>query len=174
MIQEIKRGDIYYADLNPATGSEQDGIRPVVVVQNDVGNAYSPTVVVIPMTSSKKAFLPTHVRIAKTGALIVDSIALCEQIRTIDRTRLDGYIGQIDSDTQAVVDVALATSVGLKKARPFDMTLCRRCVSEFEDGGCLLIKRGWQEYKESCDMCRDDMGWEFAVFDRKKEGRGER
>jgi mRNA interferase MazF len=168
MTQQIKRGDIYYADLNPVLGSEQGDTRPCLVVQNNIGNKHSPTVVIVPLTSSKKAFLPTHVRIRRTGGLVVDSTALCEQVRTIDRRRLDGYIGQIDSDTQATIDAALATSVGLKKVRPLDMTLCRRCASEFEDGGYLLVKRGWQMYKEPCDICRSGMGWEFGVFDRKK------
>jgi len=109
----IRRGDIYYADLNPVLGSEQGDIRPVLVVQNDTGNKHSPTVVIVPLTSSKKAFLPTHVRISRTGALAMDSTALCEQVRTIDRKRLDGYIGRIDEDTQTAIDAALAVSVGL-------------------------------------------------------------
>ena len=172
MIQQIKRGDMYFADLNPVIGSEQGDTRPCLVVQNNIGNRHSPTVVVVPLTSSKKAFLPTHVRIRRTGALASDSTALCEQVRTIDRRRLDGYIGRIDSDTLETVNAALAVSVGLenkpRKATPLDLTLCYRCKSEFEDGGYLLVKRGWQECKESCDICRDAMGWEFGVFDRKK------
>lgn len=112
-MSEIKRGDIYYASLNPVVGSEQGGIRPCLIVQNEAGNAHSPTVVVVPLTSSKKAFLPTHVRISRTGRLIANSIALTEQVRTIDRKRLDGYIGSIDYGTQAAVDAALAVSVGL-------------------------------------------------------------
>jgi len=109
----VKRGDIFYADLNPVIGSEQGDIRPVLIVQNDIGNRHSPTVVIVPLTSSKKAFLPTHVRISRTGTLVVDSTALCEQVRTIDRRRLDGYIGQIGGDIQAAIDAALAVSVGL-------------------------------------------------------------
>ena len=111
--QEIKRGDIFYADLNPVQGSEQSGVRPVLIVQNALGNQHSPTVVIVPLTSSKKAFLPTHVRIARTGSLVADSTALCEHVRTIDRRRLDGYIGRINENTQMAVDAALAVSVGL-------------------------------------------------------------
>ena len=113
----MKRGDIYYARLNPVVGSEQGETRPCLVVQNDVGNAHSPTVVVVPLTSSKKAFLPTHVKIRRTGGLVTDSTALTEQVRTIDRRRLDGYIGSIDSGTQAAVDAALAVSVGLVQCK---------------------------------------------------------
>jgi len=143
MIQEVKRGDIYCADLSPVIGSEQGDTRPVLIVQNDRGNKHSPTVVIVPLTSRKKAFLPTHVRISRTGALGADSIALCEQIRTIDRRRLGGYIGRIDNATQTVVDAALAVSVGLveNKLRKADLTLCHRCTSEFEDGGYLLVNK---------------------------------
>ena len=113
----MRRGDIYYAHLNPVVGSEQGETRPCLVVQNDIGNTHSPTVVIVPLTSSKKAFLPTHVRISRIGGLIADSIALTEQVRTIDRQRLDGYIGKIDSGTQAAVDAALAVSIGLAPRR---------------------------------------------------------
>ena len=111
----MKRGDMFYADLNPAQGSEQSGVRPVLIVQGAKGNKHSPTVVIVPLTSSKKAFLPTHVRIARTGSLVADSTALCEHVRTIDRRRLDGYIGRIDEDIQTAVDAALAVSVGLEE-----------------------------------------------------------
>jgi len=113
MRRQISRGDVYYADLNPVTGSEQGGIRPVLVVQNEAGNKYSPTIIVVPLTSAKKACLPTHVQMSCVGALRYDSIVLCEQVRTIDVTRLDGYIGRIDEETQAVVDEALGVSMGL-------------------------------------------------------------
>ena len=113
--QEIKRGDIYYAHLNPIIGSEQGSTRPCLVIQNNLGNQHSPTVVIVPLTSSKKAFLPTHVRIVRAGTLVSDSTALCEHVRTIDRKRLNGYIGRIDEGTQAAVDAALAVSVGLEK-----------------------------------------------------------
>jgi len=165
-MREVRRGDIFYADLNPVLGSEQGGVRPVLVVQNDKGNRHSPTVVVVPLTSSDKGYLPTHVQITRAGGLRSDSIALCEQIRTVDRKRLDGYIGHVDSDTMLAVDDALAASVGLKKVRPLDLTLCYHCVSEFEDSDYLLIKRGWQKHKESCDRCKAGMGWHYAIFEK--------
>jgi len=171
MIQQIKRGDIFYADFDPVQGSEQGGVRPCLVVQNDIGNIHSPTVVVVPLTGSKKAFLPTHVRIIRKGGLRFDSIALCEQLRTIDRTRLDGFIGRIDRDTQATIDAALAVSLELPaiKEKPFDLTLCYRCKSDFEEIGRLVMRRGFQRVKESCDRCQLGMGWHYAIFETREE-----
>lgn len=99
----IKRGEIYYADLRPVIGSEQGGIRPVLIVQNNTGNRYSPTVIVASMTSQigKKSYLPTHILLHKEDAkgLPKDSIILCEQLRTIDKSRIKDRIGCINSDT---------------------------------------------------------------------------
>jgi len=128
MTKQIKRGDIYFADLNPVIGSEQGDTRPVLIVQNDIGNRHSPTVVVVPLTGSKKAFLPTHVRIKRMSGLFVDSTALCEQVRTIDRTRLEGCVGRIRADEQILVDGALAISVGLMPNRP----IAGRVLTEVE------------------------------------------
>ena len=94
MRDTIKRGDIFYADLNPVIGSEQGGVRPVLITQNDVGNAHSPTVVTVPLTTKlQKSRMPTHVRIPKNGGLDADSLVLAEQIRTIDRSRLGTMSG---------------------------------------------------------------------------------
>ena len=90
----IKRGDIFYADLNPVVGSEQGGIRLVLVVQNNVGNRHSPTIVVLPLSTAKKHYLPTHIHIRGSKTLPKDSIVLAEQIRTIDRYRLKSYVGK--------------------------------------------------------------------------------
>ena len=167
MAYQINRGEIYFANLNPAVGSEQDGVRPVLVVQNNIGNTYSPTIIVAPLTSSKKAFLPTHVRIAKTGALIANSIALCEQLRTLDRKRLDGYIGKIKETEQKAVDHALAISLELlKKPKALDLTLCLSCKTDFENTNSILVKRGFKEHKEACDFCRVGMGYEYSIFDK--------
>ena len=91
----IKRGDIFYADLNPVVGSEQGGIRPVLVVQNDVGNRHSPTVIVVPISSVRKKNLPVHIQI-RCSELPKNSTVLAEQIRTIDRYRLKSYVGSVD------------------------------------------------------------------------------
>ncbi len=111
----VKRGDIYYADLSPVVGSEQGGIRPVLIVQNDVGNRYSPTVIVAAITSRiNKAKMPTHVELcAKEYGLSKDSVILLEQIRTLDKQRLREKVGKIDDALMQKVIEALLVSFGL-------------------------------------------------------------
>lgn len=111
----IKRGDIYYADLSPVVGSEQGGVRPVLIVQNDVGNRHSPTVIAAAITSQKsKTNLPTHIRLdAGSTGLQRDSIVLLEQIRTIDKHRLREKMGKLDESSMVKVDEAISISFGL-------------------------------------------------------------
>jgi len=111
----IKRGDIFYADLSPVIGSEQGGVRPILVVQNDVGNRYSPTVIAAAITSRiNKAHLPTHIEIdSKEFGLTKESVILLEQIRTIDKVRLKEKIGHLDDDKMKAVNEALNISFGL-------------------------------------------------------------
>ena len=111
----VKRGDIYYADLSPVVGSEQGGIRPVLVIQNDIGNKYSPTVIAAAITSQiNKAKMPTHIELAaKDYGLNQDSVILLEQIRTIDKRRLREKIGRIDDGLMTSVNNALSISFGL-------------------------------------------------------------
>jgi len=112
---DIKRGDLYYADLSPVVGSEQGGVRPVLIVQNDVGNRFSPTVIACAVTSQlTKAKLPTHIEL-KNGkfGLKLDSVALLEQLRTLDKRRLKEYIGTLDAALMRGVDKALVISLGL-------------------------------------------------------------
>lgn len=113
----VKRGDLFYANLSPVLGSEQGGIRPVVVIQNDVGNKYSPTVIVAPITSRmNKTKLPTHVKInaSEKFGLPKDSVVLLEQIRTIDKQRLKDKIGKFDRRRMADIDNAILTSLELE------------------------------------------------------------
>ena len=113
-MKEIKRGEIYYADLSPVRGSEQGGIRPVLILQNDMGNKHSPTTIVAAITSRKtKAALPTHVPFA-ADFMKSESTVLLEQIRTIDKSRLAEYIGKIDKKTMGAVDKAIVVSFGIK------------------------------------------------------------
>lgn len=114
----IKRGEIYYADLSPVVGSEQGGVRPVLVVQNDVGNKYSPTVIAAAITSQKdKAKLPTHIELnSQVCGLARDSVVLLEQIRTIDKQRLKEKMGRLDEQSMNQVDKALSISFGLGAA----------------------------------------------------------
>ncbi|MCM1150300.1 MAG: type II toxin-antitoxin system PemK/MazF family toxin [Butyricicoccus sp.] len=111
----VKRGDIYYADLSPVVGSEQGGMRPVLIVQNDTGNKHSPTVIAAAITSQVgKARLPTHIELAAQGyGLSRDSVILLEQIRTIDKSRLRERMGKLDDATMNKVDNAIAVSFGL-------------------------------------------------------------
>lgn len=111
----VKRGEIYYADLSPVIGSEQGGMRPVLIVQNDVGNKYSPTVIAAAITSQhEKSNLPTHINLsAERCGLAKDSIVLLEQVRTIDKQRLKEKMGSIDTAAMSRVDKALSVSFGL-------------------------------------------------------------
>ena len=109
----IKRGDVFYADLDPIIGSEQGGIRPVIVVQNNVGNKYSPTVVVLPISSAKKTNMPTHIRIYGAKMLPKDSVILAEQIRTIDRNRLQSYVGSLGLEIMGKINDAIKISTGV-------------------------------------------------------------
>ena len=112
---QIKRGDIFYADLSPVIGSEQGGIRPVIIIQNDVGNRHSPTVICAAITSKmNKAKLPTHVELdASKYQLVKNSVILLEQIRTIDKQRLKDFICHVDKRMMARVDEALLVSLEL-------------------------------------------------------------
>lgn len=111
----VKRGDIFYADLSPVVGSEQGGMRPVLIVQNDTGNKHSPTVIAAAITSQTgKARLPTHIELnAQSVGLSRDSVILLEQVRTIDKSRLRERIGKLDDTTMTKVDNAIAVSFGL-------------------------------------------------------------
>ena len=124
----IKRGDIYYADLSPVVGSEQGGLRPVLIIQNDVGNRYSPTVIAAAITSKmSKTHLPTHIDIyAEQVGLAKDSVILLEQIRTIDKRRLKEKMGHLDDSIMNEVNSAIAVSFGLG-------------VATAEDGGAAVI-----------------------------------
>lgn len=115
----MKRGDIYYADLSPVVGSEQGGVRPVLIVQNDIGNRYSPTVIAAAITSqTDKNKLPTHIELGcKRCGLSRDSIVLLEQIRTIDKRRLREKMGSLDAGAMSQVNKALSISFGLGKNR---------------------------------------------------------
>ncbi len=115
MIPSIKRGDIFYADLSPVIGSEQGGLRPVLIIQNDVGNKYSPTVIAAAITSkTSKAKLPTHIDIyAEATGLLKDSVILLEQIRTLDKKRLKEKTGHLSPQKMNEVDNAIAVSLNL-------------------------------------------------------------
>ncbi len=114
-MNQVKRGDIYYADLSPVVGSEQGGVRPVLIIQNDVGNKYSPTVIAAAITSRMgKTKLPTHIEVYATRAgLARDSVVLLEQLRTLDKRRLKEKMGHLDGGVMSEIDTAIAVSLGL-------------------------------------------------------------
>ena len=119
MDNQVKRGDIFYADLSPVVGSEQGGVRPVLIVQNDTGNKHSPTVIAAAITSQTgKARLPTHITLAAGSVgLPKESVILLEQIRTLDKKRLREHMGRVDEQIMRRVDTAIAVSLGLQAER---------------------------------------------------------
>lgn len=109
----VYRGEVYYADLSPVIGSEQGGLRPVLIIQNNIGNKHSPTTIVAPITSRfTKKSLPTHIPLSNCG-LEKDSIVLCEQLRTIDKRRLREKMGEMDEKDKVALDKAISISLGL-------------------------------------------------------------
>ena len=113
-MREIKRGQIYYADLSGNIGSEQGGLRPVLIIQNDTGNKFAPTTIVAIITSRKtKAKLPTHIWLSVTDGFKTNSMVELEQLRTIDKSRLKEYIGEVQKDELRLINEALKISVGL-------------------------------------------------------------
>ena len=130
MVIGVKRGDIYYADLSPVVGSEQGGMRPVLIIQNDVGNKYSPTVIAAAITSRmSKAKLPTHIDVyAARAGLSRDSVVLLEQLRTLDKRRLKEKMGHLDEDMMREIDTAIAVRLGLlpHTARPAERAQMHR------------------------------------------------
>lgn len=163
----IKRGDIYHADLNPVFGSEQGGYRPVLVIQNNRGNQHSPTVIVAAITSKPKSKLPTHVAIpASIQGLEKDSVVLLEQLRTLDKRRLDDYVGTLDKQQMLKVDKALYSSTGMKKLdKPIIMCLCSVCAKPFYDSTEHFIKRADknQKSKETCIFCNIRQGYDYLI-----------
>ncbi len=127
----VKRGDIYYADLSPVVGSEQGGLRPVLIIQNDVGNRYSPTVIAAAITSRMgKTRLPTHIDIyADKAGLAKDSVILLEQIRTLDKRRLKEKMGHLDDSMMHAVNTAIAVSFGLGDTAPVPNTVSHGVAS---------------------------------------------
>ena len=114
-MKEIKRGQIWYADLSPVVGSEQGGYRPVLIIQNDIGNKYSPTVIAAVVTTRKtKANLPTHIWLNNECGLPKESMVECEQVRTLDKKRLKSFMGQASQEVMREIDKGLKISLGVK------------------------------------------------------------
>lgn len=168
MEETVKRGDIYFADLNPVIGSEQGGVRPVLIIQNDKGNRHSPTVIIAPITTSNKPDMATHVKLTDLSGLKRASVVLLEQIRTIDRKRLKDYIGTVTDRQMLVINRAIVISLGLNKKmkEPIELSLCSICVEQFFQSGCYRIKRvdKEQKHKEICTYCGVRHGFEYQIM----------
>ena len=167
--QVMKRGEIYHADLNPVFGSEQGGYRPVLIIQNNRGNQHSPTVIVAAITSQPKTKLPTHVPINGIRGLEKESFVLLEQIRTVDKRRLDDYVGRLNRDQMNRVEKALRTSMEIKKLdKPVLMCLCPMCAKPFYNSKEHFIIRADrdQTIKETCMYCNVRQGYDYLI--RKK------
>lgn len=167
MNQTYKRGDIYFADLGQGVGSEQMGYRPVVIIQNDTGNKHSPTVVVAAVTSKvdAKAKQPTHCFIGAEYGLELPSIILLEQIRTLDKQRLDKYVGRLSKTHLNELNHAVAISVGLIPAQEnLVLCLCKPCADNFRlDGKYDLIRVMENQVRDTCTYCNHRMGFEYEL-----------
>lgn len=164
------RGDIYYADLGKGIGSEQEGYRPVVIIQNNVGNKHSPTVIIAALTDEKnnKSKLPTHYRLPADCGLKMPSIVLLEQLRTIDKRRLQDYIGTLPEKDIMGINHALAISIGLIDSVPKRLTLClcRTCAENFYGTGAYILRRldPQQVEKDNCTYCNSKGGFDYEVI----------
>jgi len=167
MEKVILRGEMYYADLSPVIGSEQGGIRPVLIIQNNIGNKHSPTTIVAAITGRIKTVLPTHISLAGIPSLEKDSIVLLEQIRTIDKRRLNNFIGTLGDVLMNEVNHALAVSIGLHRSidQPLIMSLCPACAQQFYDSPVHTIKRvdPKQRIKDPCMFCNVRQGYGFEI-----------
>lgn len=164
------RGDIYYADLGKGIGSEQEGYRPVVIIQNNVGNRHSPTVIIASITSKRdaKAKLSTHYLIGAEDGLEMPSIVLLEQLRTIDKRRLSSFIGHLSEKHIQGINHALAVSVGLIESIPNKLILCicRTCAENFYGSGAFVLHRvnPEQAEKDTCTYCNSRKGFDYEII----------
>lgn len=168
------RGDMYYADLGRGIGSEQEGYRPVLIIQNDTGNKHSPTVIVAAISSKvdAKAKLPTHYLLKAENGLELPSLVLMEQLRTIDKRRLETYIGHLEEQHIRRLNRALAVSVGLIEETPKNliMCLCPACANNFYGTGSYYLRRvhpGRVE-KDICTYCGQRPGFDYEAVKRRK------
>ena len=169
------RGDMYYADLGRGIGSEQEGYRPVVIIQNNVGNKHSPTVIIASITSKTgvKAKIPTHYYIddAEDG-LELPSIVLLEQLRTVDKRRLGNFIGHLSEKHICGINHALAVSIGLIESVPkkLILCLCSTCVDNFYGTGAYYLRRidPHQTAKDTCTYCNQRKGYDYELVPKKR------
>ena len=170
MSRTYLRGDMYYADLGRGVGSEQEGYRPVVIIQNNLGNKHSPTVIIAAISSrvGVKPKLPTHYYINAEDGLELPSIILLEQIRTVDKRRLTKYIGRLRQEHISGMNHALAVSIDLIEPVPSKLTLClcSACADAFRGTGAFALRKIASEHtkKESCAYCKQGTGEHYNLL----------
>ena len=166
--QRVHRGEVYFASFPHTTGAEICGTHPVVIVQNDVGNYHSGTVIGVVLTSSnKKEGMPTHVILEEPGTLCNGSMAMAEQIFTIDKQRLRGYVGRLSERSMKRIDEAVRQSLSLNGREPTMMCLCPKCVRAFEELPHHSVRRvDWrQQAKDTCTYCGMGIGYDYWIHD---------
>ena len=166
--QRVYRGEVYFASFSHTTGAEIFGSHPVVIVQNDIGNHYSGTVIGVVLTSSnKKEAMPTHVILQEPGSPCNGSMAMAEQIFTIDKQRLRGYVGRLSEYSMRRIDEAMRKSLSISRKEPTMMCLCPRCVRAFEERPHHSVRRvDWkQQAKDTCTYCGMGMGYDYWIHD---------
>jgi mRNA interferase MazF len=195
LTRKYLRGEIYITNFNPTVGSEQGGIRPALIIQNDIGNCHAPTLIVAPITSKPKAELPVHLPVGHVRGLAKTSTLLLEQIRTVDKSRMGKYVGTLNYVGMRLVDAAAALSLGIKPwcgcgdsrelsdaaslAPPKDFddttgsdesevkTLCKRCKHMYEDAGYTLrLLSNINGPKAPCDFCHTGTGFDYEVVEQ--------
>lgn len=164
MSMTVRRGQVYLALLDPVIGSEQGGRRPVVVVSNNMGNRHGTTIVVVPVSTSARSALPTHVRVGGEAGLSERSVALCEQVRTVDKKRLLRFMGRLGRSSMALVGVALETELGLAQDAEL-IVLCPSCADDFREAGSCRLRRVSpnEPSGEFCSVCATRRGYEYVL-----------
>lgn len=173
MAKPYYRGELYYADLGKGIGSEQEGYRPVVIIQNNMGNKHSPTIIVAPVTTNHeaKAKLPTHCYIGAESGLDTPSVILLEQLRTIDKKRLGHFVGRLSRKHLRQLNHALAVSIQLTEAsvNRILICLCSTCAKKFSGMGAFSLQQRnhGQKAKELCSVCKQRPGVDYYMIQRK-------
>ena len=166
--QKVYRGEVYFTAFPNTTGAEICGTHPVVIVQNDIGNYHSSTVIGVVLThSNKKESMPTHVILEEPGTECNGSMAMAEQIFTIDKRRLRGYVGRLSADSMARIDEAVKQSLSLTNMEPALMCLCPRCMRAFSELPHHSVRRvDWrQQAMDTCTYCGRGRGYDYWVHD---------
>ena len=168
MIEHCKRGELYYADLGKGIGSEQAGFRPVLIVQNDVGNQHGATTIVAPVSSqiTAKAVLPTHFYIGPDEGLERPSVVLLEQLRTISKKRLASRIGSLSNSNILAVNHCLAISIGLIQVPPRKLMvhLCRSCANKLFQSGSVSMVGKQSSNRKLCTYCNHSFGPAYEIL----------